>query len=249
MKGLLKAVAFAGLLTATGAQAADLGAPAAGGYKDEFVPETWWNAGDIFVRVRAEAFVPNISTRDWNPGNTGLNLHGADLSGSDTFLPELDLSMFLTKNIAIEAICCVGKTYIQTAGSLPALTQVSKVGDTWFFPPSVLLQYHFDMTPYGMPALKPYLGLGGTYVWFFDEYATHTFESLKLNSAAAVTFQAGFDYHLVGNWFANADFKYMALATDFTTLHGAVTGHVDIDPIIAGAGIGYRFGAPPAPLK
>src|SRR5208282_4435059 len=92
MKGLLKAVAFAGLLVATGAQAADLSAPAAGGYKDEIVADTWWNAGDIFVRVRAEAFVPNISTRDWNGGYAGENI-----SATTTFLPELDLSYFLTR--------------------------------------------------------------------------------------------------------------------------------------------------------
>src|SRR5208282_2692656 len=113
MKGLLKAIAFAGLLAATGAQAADLSAPAAGGYKDDVVvADTWWNAGDIFVRVRAEAFVPNVCTKDWNPP-----IPGADLSATTTFVPELDLSMFLSKNIAIEAICCVGQTTVNAAGS------------------------------------------------------------------------------------------------------------------------------------
>jgi outer membrane protein len=242
MKGLLKAVAFAGLLVATGAQAADLSAPAAGGYKDEIVADTWWNAGDIFVRVRAEAFVPNISTRDWN-NNGGLNLSGADLSATTTFLPELDLSMFLSKNIAIEAICCVGDTTVNSAGSIHGL---GKVGDTWFFPPTVLVQYHFD----GFGAFKPYLGIGGGYVWFFDENPGKNFKDLKLNSAANVTFQAGFDYHLAGNWFLNADVKYMVLGTDYSTHVGGtlITGHVDIDPIIVGAGIGYRFGSY-TPLK
>jgi outer membrane protein len=243
MKGLLKAVAFAGLLVATGAQAADLSAPAAGGYKDEIVADTWWNAGDIFVRVRAEAFAPNVSTSNWNNSIPVLgNLGGhPDLSAETTFVPELDLSYFLTKNIAIETICCAITTSVNATGSISSF---GKVGDTWVFPPTVLLQYHFD----GFGALKPYLGIGGTYVWFFDEKATHNFETLKLNSAGAVTFQAGFDYHLMGNWFLNADFKYMALGTDFSTLHGGVTGHANLDPIIAGGGIGYRFGAY-TPLK
>ena len=60
MKYLLKAIALAGLLMATGAQAADLG-----GYKDVEVADTWWQAGDIFVRVRGEAFIPETSTNSW----------------------------------------------------------------------------------------------------------------------------------------------------------------------------------------
>ena len=238
MKGLLQAVALAGLLAATGAQAADLSGPAAGGYKDEFVADTWWQPGDIFVRVRAEAFVPNVSTKDWNPA-----IPGADLSATTTFVPELDLSMFLTKNIAIEAICCVGQTTVNSAGSISSL---GKVGDTWFFPPTVLAQYHFT----GFGALKPYVGIGGGYVWFFDETTGKNFKDLKLNSTANVTFQVGADYHLAGNWFANVDLKYMVLGTDFSTHVGStlITGHADIDPIIVGAGIGYRFGSY-TPLK
>jgi len=244
MKTLLKAFALAGLLTAVGAHAANADGPAAGGYKDVIlVPETWWDAGDVFVRVRAEAFIPNVSTRDWNypAGLASAIGRSPDLSASTTILPELDLSYFLTRNIALELVCCFGREWVQTAGSASAL---GKVGDTWFFPPQLLLQYHF--TGYG--PLKPYVGIGAGYVWFFDESASRTFQSLKLNGAPDIAFQAGFDYHLQGNWFLNVDFKYLALSTDWSVLSGHVTGHIDIDPIIAGAGLGYRFGSY-VPLK
>ncbi|MGO9547637.1 MAG: OmpW/AlkL family protein [Rhodomicrobium sp.] len=239
MKHLLKAAALAGLLAATGAQAADLSVPA-GGYKDGYVADTWWNAGDVFVRVRAEAFVPDVSTSNWNSSHASLGAN-PDLSANSTFLPELDLSYFITKNLAVELICCVGQTTVQTAGSIAGL---GKVGDTWFFPPTLMSQYHFDMAAYGMPQFKPYVGAGGGYVWFFDENPAGSFKSLKLHSAPNAALQAGFDYHLAGNWFANFDFKYMVLGTDFsTTVAGShVTGHVDVDPIVVGAGIGYRFG-------
>ncbi|MGO9547638.1 MAG: OmpW/AlkL family protein [Rhodomicrobium sp.] len=244
MKHFLKAIALAGLLAATGAQAADIGAP--GGYKDEVIVPTWWDAGDIFVRVRAEAFVPNIGTRNWNFDGP---LPGADLTATTTFIPELDLSYFVTKNIAFELICCVGRTQVNAAGSLPGLGYAGTVGDTWFFPPTVMSQYHFDATPYGFPGLKPYVGLGGGYIWFFDEgNSNYIFKNLKLNSTATAAAQVGFDYHLAGNWFWNVDFKYLWAGTDFSTIHGAVTGHVDIDPIIVGTGIGYRFGGY-VPLK
>ncbi len=97
MKGFLKAAAFAGLLVATGAQAADLGAPASmGGYKDD-IAYSWWNAGDIFVRLRGEAVLPDFRS----------NGYSTQIKAADSAIPEVDISYFLTKNIAIEAICCV----------------------------------------------------------------------------------------------------------------------------------------------
>ena len=122
---------------ATGAQAADLGGPASmGGYKDDVV-YSWWNAGDIFVRLRGEAVLPDTKS-------TGDAPH---LKANDTAIPEADISYFLTKNIAIETICCVSPHEITQNGT--------KIGDTTLFPPTVLLQYHFDGAAVGMPQFKP----------------------------------------------------------------------------------------------
>jgi outer membrane protein len=227
MKGFLKAAAFAGLLVATGAQAADLGAPAnMGGYKDDVV-YSWWNAGDIFVRLRGEAVLPDTKSTGGAP----------NLKANDTAIPEADISYFLTKNIAIETICCVSPHEITQNGA--------KIGDTTLFPPSVLLQYHFDMGK-----IKPYVGAGVNYTVFFDTKGSAAVNnSLKLDNAWGAVVQAGVDYHLTGNWFANVDFKKLWLGTDYSAANGSVKGHVDIDPIIVGAGIGYRFGTGYAPLK
>ncbi len=226
MKGFLKAAAFAGLLVATGAQAADLSGPASvGGYKDD-VAYSWWNAGDIFVRVRGEAVVPQVSS-----SGTVNNLRI-----DTTAIPEADISYFLTKNIAVEAICCVTPHQVDTGST--------KIGDTTLFPPTVLLQYHFDMGKF-----KPYVGAGVNYTVFFDNSTTNGFHNLKLNDAWGGAVQAGVDYHLSGNWFANVDFKKLWVGTEYNVDNGAVKGHVDIDPIIVGAGIGYRFGTGYTPLK
>ena len=218
MKSFVRAAAFATLLVATGAQAADLGGPVSmGGYKDE-VAYSWWNAGDIFVRVRGEAVLPDTKST------------GVPLKVSDQAIPEADISYFLTKNIAIEAICCVSKHEVTSGGA--------KVGDTTLFPPTVMLQYHFDMGK-----LKPYAGAGVNYTVFFDNT-----NGLKLDNAWGAAIQAGFDYQIKGNWFGNVDFKKLWLGTDYSAAGGA-HGHVDIDPIIVGAGIGYRFGTGYTPLK
>jgi len=251
MKGFFKALALAALVAATGAQAADLSAPVGGGYKDAYVPETWWRAGEVFVRVRAEAMLWDISTSNWTataPLSTTTLVTHPNLKGDDVFLPELDLSYFLTKNIAVELVCCVDQATIKGAGSL---SSTGKAGDTWFFPPTLLLQYHFD----GFGALKPYAGAGVNYTAFFDEHSSgSTYSHLRLDSTWGAAVQVGADYHLFGNWFANVDFKKLWLGTDFsvdvaTSPASVARGHVDLDPIIAGAGIGYRFGTGYVPLK
>jgi outer membrane protein len=225
MKCLLRAAAFAGLLVASGAQAADLyNHHDMDGYKNEGM-YSWWNAGDIFVRVRGEAVVPQVSST------------GAALSVSNTGIPELDISYFLTKNIAVEAICCVSPHEIDAKG-------VGKVGNTWLFPPTVLLQYHLDMGQ-----LKPYVGAGVNYTSFFDNSTAPGFSNLRIHPAWGEAVQAGVDYHLSGNWFANLDFKKLWLRTDYSVNDGAIHGHLNLDPIIAGGGIGYRFGGSYVPLK
>jgi outer membrane protein len=244
MKGFIKALALAAIVAATGAQAADLSAPAGyGGYKDAYVTDTWWQPGDVFVRVRAEALLFDTTTSNWKIGGSAVS--GYSFTAQNTFLPELDLSYFFTKNIAVELVCCVDDVDLRTSGKATAFGP--KVGDSWIFPPTLLLQYHFD----GFGALKPYVGAGVNVTAFFDEHASGQFNHLTINTAVAPAVQVGADYHLFGNWFANVDFKYLWLDTDWKVNYSTTpaSGHVQLDTIIAGAGIGYRFGTGYVPLK
>ncbi len=101
-----------------------------------------------------------------------------------------------------------------------------------------------------MGKIKPYVGAGVNYTVFFDTKGTAAVNNnLKLNDAWGAAVQAGLDYHIQGNWFANVDFKKLWLGTDYSAANGAARGHVDIDPIIVGGGIGYRFGTGYSPLK
>lgn len=247
MRHFLKAAALASLLAATGAQAADLSGPAAvGGYKDGYAAD-WWGAGDIFIRLRGEAVLPQVSTGSWKVNGAGAT--GYDASITNSGIPELDISYFLTKNIAIEAICCVTPHTVDAKGVNGAA--LGKIADTWLFPPTVLLQYHFDGAAVGMPQFKPYVGAGVNYTVFFDNSAGAQFNSVKIGDRWGAAVQAGLDYHLQGNWFLNVDFKKLWLDTDASAKLGTtpVSFHVNIDPIIVGAGIGYRFGGGYIPLK
>jgi outer membrane protein len=241
MKKYILAAAVAGLVASGTAQAADL---YKGGYKDDpVVAESWTNPGDIFVRVRGLAVLPQTGTSDWR----GAGVANPDVSISNTAIPELDLTYFFTKNIAAELIAGVTPHTVSAAGGL-ATAGYRQIGSSTLLPPTLTLQYHFNLTP----QLKPYVGAGINYTFFLDERNVRPFSSFSLDNTFGAALQAGFDYKLAGNWFLNVDFKYLFLDTDATVrvAGGApITTHVNIDPIIVGAGIGYRFGSSYVPLK
>ena len=87
---------------------------------------------------------------------------GSDLSYSDSVIPELDITYYLTDNIAAELI--LGTTYANIYGE-GALAGVGKVGKTLVLPPTLTLQYHFT----DFCAFKPYVGAGVNYTMFYSQ--------------------------------------------------------------------------------
>jgi outer membrane protein len=127
----------------------------------------------------------------------------------------------------------------------------TKVGRTKHLPPTVSLQYHF------MPdsAFQPYVGAGLNFTWFFDDSKEGGLkavdEALGVNTSLDVdstsfglAAQVGFDYQFGNNWFLNVDVRYIDISTDVTLkADGAklATASVDVDPVVYGAHIGYKF--------
>ena len=70
------------------------------------------------------------------PGVSVDQIGGADLSYSDSVIPELDISYYLTDNIAAELILGTTSANIYGEGSLASL---GKVGKTWVLPPTLTL--------------------------------------------------------------------------------------------------------------
>jgi outer membrane protein len=189
------------------------------------------------IRVRAIGVIPD--------GTSKVSVGGApSVSGlkiSNTVVPEIDITYFFTKNIAVEAICCVSPHKIKGSN---ALAGVGEVGKTLVFPPTVMLQYHF--TNFG--AFKPYVGVGVNWTHYFRNKATGpTFSNLDIKDSFGVAAQIGFDYMINRNWGVNFDVKRVMMRPDASvTLNGAtptaVRAKVRIDPWIVGAGVVYRFG-------
>ena len=174
MKSYIWAAALAGLIAAGGAKLQIL---VSGGRLQGWPgrPQFWPNAGDILVRLRGLAVLPQTSTDHWSTNVTAFN---PNVSITDSAIPELDLTYFFTKNIAAELVLGVTPHTVNGTGGIAPF---GKVGDAWLLPPTLTLQYHFDTGT----AFKPYVGGGVNYTIFFDESTGPNYSSFKLDNAWA----------------------------------------------------------------
>jgi len=182
------------------------------------------------LRVRALAVVPNESAT--------IDAIGGNVTIANDYVPELDLTYFFTKNIAAELILATTqhdvKAVATAAGDIP-------LGDVRLLPPTLTLQYHFNSE-----MVHPYVGAGVNYTLFYDANSGPVADEVEYDNAFGFAFQLGFDFDITDKWFVNIDAKYLLLNTDVTvdatTALGATVGaDVDIDPFIAGIGIGYKL--------
>lgn len=193
--------------------------------------------GDWLVRLRGIVVAPTETSGPVTPG-----FPDATVSVSNAVVPELDFTYFLTNNVGAELILATSPHDISGEGSIAALGEIA---ETMALPPTLTLQYHF------MPdaRVRPYVGVGVNYTIFYDEDATSALTdaigatTVDLEDSVGIAFQLGIDFDLNDRFFLNADVKYIDIDTTATLNTGGVinTVDVDLDPIVAGVGIGMRF--------
>lgn len=175
------------------------------------------------VRARGIYVAPSV----------GDNLNGANVGISNAIVPELDFTYFFTKNIAAELILATTKHDVD----VEAEGNKVDLGHVWLLPPTLTMQYHFYAGK-----LKPYLGAGVNYTFFYgiDEGDV---VGMDYDNSFGFALQGGIDYNLNEKWFLNFDIKKLFLSTDVevNTGEGVLPVEVDIDPLIIGFGVGYKL--------
>lgn len=184
-----------------------------------------WGDGKWMIRARAIGIVPDESS--------SITPIGGKADFSNEVVPELDFTYFFTKNIAAELILATAKHDATAKGTVIGNVDV---GSAWVLPPTLTLQYHFT----NFEGFKPYVGAGVNYTIYYNEDAGSQ-QSLKVDDAFGVAFQAGVDIPIDSRWGVNFDVKKIFVDADAKWNGGAIRGNIDLDPWIFGAGVSYRF--------
>lgn len=170
--------------------------------------------GPWMVRVRA------VHLDSANGDSTGLNLNV-----NNKWIPEVDISYFFNKNMALELVLTVPQKHILSSGT-------TEIGSLKHLPPTLMAQYHFDAGSY-----KPYVGAGINYTRFSSVNISGT--TLEKDSWGPAL-QVGVDIPLSGNMYFNIDVKKVLIRTDvFAGTTNA--GTFKVDPLLVGMGLGWRF--------
>ena len=184
-------------------------------------------AGDLLVRVRSVAFMTDTS------GTT--DVLGGSARTSDDFIPELDFTYFLTKNIALELILATTVHTVEVKGSTSGDLDL---GTVRFIPPVLTLQYHF------LPdeRFSPYVGAGINYLIVADHKTGRSANDVSYSNEFGYAFQVGVDYRINDRWSVNADIKKVFVETDIHVNNGTIRANgTELDPWVIGLGIGYKF--------
>lgn len=182
-------------------------------------------AGHFQVRVRAVAVEPEPSAK--------ITLSGNDVGGTttitDSVVPEIDGTYFITDNIGVELIAATTKHTASNSNAGP-------IASVWLLPPTLTAQYHFMPDSW----IRPYVGAGINYTIFYDTRSA--IPDLKFGDRFGWALQAGLDAPIPNTpYFVNFDIKKLFLSTDVKGLAGALKANVDIDPWLVGLGVGIRF--------
>jgi len=195
--------------------------------------------GDWLVRLRAIGVIPTENVSDVLPA-----FPGGSATVENAYVPELDFTYFFTDNIGAELILATSPHSLEGTGTLATLGEIA---DVMALPPTLTFQYHFN--PRGR--VRPYVGVGVNYTIFYSEDASASLVGaigptmVSVDDTVGVAYQAGVDIDLSDRWFVNADIKFIQIDTTATLNTGGSinTLNIDLDPVVAGIGIGYRFGA------
>ncbi len=164
-------------------------------------------AGHFLIRVRGLAVIPDASAK--------VTVGGAPLASNtdvtNSFIPEVDGTYFITDHIGVELIAGTTKHSVHNSVA-------GDVGSVWLLPPTLTAQYHFDPTG----AIRPYVGAGVNYTFFYSAHSAAV-PPISFSNNFGWALQAGVDVPIGDSpYFFNIDAKKLFLSTTMKAAGGTI---------------------------
>lgn len=198
-----------------------------------WTPMVFAEAGEWLFRIGGSIVAPD----DDNLTNRNL---GLEVDVDDGYSLTFTGTYFFTDNWAVELLAAYPFDHdIEVEGA-------GTVGEVTHLPPTLSAQYHF--LPNGK--VRPYVGVGVNYTFLFDEDIDDLIpgSDLVLDNSLGMAAQVGVDFDIGENMFLNVDVRYIDIDSDAEVRLPAAggggkldLGTVEIDPIVAGVHVGWRF--------
>jgi outer membrane protein len=207
-------------------------------------------AGTWMARIGAMHLAPDVSSSCLSAPDFGDNGVGGALGCSRSGVSSNSqlaggVTYMYTDNLSVDLpLALPFKHKIIGAGSLAGAGEVAEVKA---LPMTVFLQYRFLQAN---ATFRPYVGLGLTYAYFFDETGSGrltattnpggTPTKLSVDSKWALAPQVGATLALNDKWFIDLSVSKAFLKT---TAHFSSGQHLDIklDPVAYAISVGYKF--------
>lgn len=174
--------------------------------------------GDLMIRGRATLL-------DFDNGQNGMP---AEVLADSRWIPEVDITYFLTDRISTELVLTwPQKVDISVDGA--------DAGSVNALPPTLLAQYHLP----AVGKLQPYVG-AGVNLTLFSKRGLLAGAARTDKSSVGFAAQIGVDVPLNERWSLNADIKYIDMDTG-VHVSGTKIGTLDLNPWVASVGFGYRL--------
>ncbi|WP_189517546.1 OmpW/AlkL family protein [Kushneria pakistanensis] len=182
--------------------------------------------GDWLIRAGAARITP-MEMR------SNIPLIDGTVETPDVVSPTLDLSYFLTDHWALQLAGGVSSTRYRVADSMLSDFDVGTIKTAAI---ALMAQYHFRPGA----SLNPYLGVGMVRSHTLRVDPADHIPDFEVEDINSMLLGAGLDYHLGGHWFANAAIQYLKVPT-YQFKGEGFSAEVDMDTLITGLGLGYRF--------
>lgn len=163
--------------------------------------------------------------------NGSLAGNTLDVEVGSNVRPTVTAEYFVRDNLGIEVLAALPFQHDID------IKQLGHVGSTKHLPPVVSLQYHF-----GEGKVKPFVGAGLNYTYFFSESTTGALagSKLKLDNSWGLAAHAGVDFKVGDKGSIRVDARWIDIDTD-VKLNGSNLGTVNIDPLVYGAAYVFQF--------
>lgn len=166
-----------------------------------------------------------------DPEQTNGDTTSGELVIDDDSSLQLVGTYFVADNWGLELLASLPFDHDWTVGGADG-------GTVRHLPPTLTLQRYFrNSSP-----IVPYVGLGLNYTIFFSEKAFGALDGvdIDIDNSLGLALQVGADYNFTDQLFMNVDVRYIQIEADVKA-NGAVIGEAEVNPIIVGVGVGYRF--------